>query len=69
MPAGIVQLIYRTGHADGLKIVADRRTGATAYTGSRSAGLALKTAADAAGKPIYLELVEHQSGYVFAGSD
>jgi 2,5-dioxopentanoate dehydrogenase len=36
--------------------VADPRAGATAYTGSRSAGLALKAAADRAGKPIYLEL-------------
>ncbi len=56
MPPGIVQLIYRTSHADGLKLVADPRTGATGYTGSRGAGLALKAAADAAGKPIYLEL-------------
>ncbi len=51
-----VQLIYRTGHADGEKFVADSRVGATGYTGSRSAGLKLKAAADAAGKPIYLEL-------------
>jgi NADP-dependent aldehyde dehydrogenase len=56
MPAGTVQLIYRTGHADGARAVADPRTGATGYTGSRSAGLTLKAAADAAGKPIYLEL-------------
>ena len=56
MPPGTVQLIYRTSHADGLKLVADRRTAAVAYTGSRRAGLALKGAADAAGKPIYLEL-------------
>jgi 2,5-dioxopentanoate dehydrogenase len=51
-----VQLIYRTGHADGERLVADARTGATGYTGSRSAGLTLKAAADEAGKPIYLEL-------------
>jgi len=56
MPAGTVQLIYRTSHADGERLVADPRNGATAYTGSRSAGLKLKAAADAAGKPIYLEL-------------
>jgi NADP-dependent aldehyde dehydrogenase len=56
LPAGTVQLIYRTSHDDGLRIVSDPRTGATGYTGSRSAGLALKAAADAAGKPIYLEL-------------
>ncbi|MCA9215085.1 MAG: aldehyde dehydrogenase family protein, partial [Planctomycetales bacterium] len=36
--------------------VSDPRIGATGYTGSRSAGLKLKAAADAAGKPIYVEL-------------
>ena len=56
MPPGIVQLIYRTSHADGERLVADPRVGATGYTGSRPAGLKLKRAADAAGKPIYLEL-------------
>ncbi|MCA9140518.1 MAG: aldehyde dehydrogenase (NADP(+)) [Planctomycetales bacterium] len=56
MPRAIVQLIYRTGHADGERLVSDPRVGATGYTGSRSAGLKLKAAADAAGKPIYLEL-------------
>jgi len=56
LPAGMVQLIYRTSHADGERLVADPRLGASAYTGSRSAGLKLKSAADAAGKPIYLEL-------------
>lgn len=56
LPAATVQLIYRTSHADGRRLVADQRLGATAYTGSRAAGLELKSAADAAGKPIYLEL-------------
>lgn len=56
MPAGTVQLIYRTSHEDGERWVGDPRIGATAYTGSRSAGLKLKAAAEAAGKPIYLEL-------------
>ena len=56
MPPGTVQLIYRTSHADGERLVSDPRNGATGYTGSRSAGLKLKAAADAAGKPIYLEL-------------
>jgi 2,5-dioxopentanoate dehydrogenase len=51
-----VQLLYRTGHDDGARAVSDARTGATGYTGSRGAGLTLKAAADAAGKPIYLEL-------------
>lgn len=56
LPPATVQLIYRTRHADGERLVSDPRTGATGYTGSRSAGLKLKSAADAAGKPIYLEL-------------
>jgi NADP-dependent aldehyde dehydrogenase len=56
MPTAIVQLIYRTSHGDGERLVADPRTAATAYTGSRRAGLNLKGAADTAGKLIYLEL-------------
>lgn len=56
LPPATVQLIYRTGHADGERLVADPRVGATGYTGSRGAGLKLKAAAEAAGKPIYLEL-------------
>ncbi len=56
LPAGTVQLIYRLTHQDGERLVSDPRVGATGYTGSRAAGLALKAAADKAGKPIYLEL-------------
>jgi NADP-dependent aldehyde dehydrogenase len=56
LPGATVQLLYRTSHNDGARLVADPRTGCTAYTGSRTAGLKLKAAADAAGKPIYLEL-------------
>jgi NADP-dependent aldehyde dehydrogenase len=56
LPAATVQLLYRLEHEDGLRMVSDSRLAAAAYTGSRSAGLKLKSAADAAGKPIYLEL-------------
>ena len=56
LPPATVQMIYRTSHADGERLAADPRTGALAYTGSRSAGLKLKAAADRAGKPNYLEL-------------
>lgn len=56
LPRAAVQLLYRTSHGDGRRLVADPRVGATGYTGSRAAGLALKAAADAAGNPIYLEL-------------
>jgi NADP-dependent aldehyde dehydrogenase len=56
MPSGFVQLIYRTDHADGERLVAHPLIGATGYTGARETGLVLKAAADRAGKPIYLEL-------------
>ncbi len=56
MPAGTIQMIYRTSHADGERLVADPRIAATAYTGSRAAGLKLKQAAEAVGKLIFLEL-------------
>jgi NADP-dependent aldehyde dehydrogenase len=56
LPEATVQLLYRTSHEDGKYLVSHPEIGATAYTGSRAAGLVLKSAADAAGKPIYLEL-------------
>ncbi|MEM9412094.1 MAG: aldehyde dehydrogenase (NADP(+)), partial [Planctomycetota bacterium] len=56
MPSGLVQMIYRTSHADGEKLIADERLAAVGYTGSRIAGLKLKNVADSKGKPIYLEL-------------
>jgi 2,5-dioxopentanoate dehydrogenase len=56
MPRGMVQLIYRTSHEDGERLVSDIRVGATGYTGSRHAGLKLYEAASKAGKPFYAEL-------------
>lgn len=56
MPSGFVQLIYRTSHEDGAQLVSHPLLGAIGYTGGRHAGLYLKSAADAVGKPIYLEL-------------
>ncbi len=56
LPAATVQMLYRTSHADGEALVSHQLTGATGYTGSRSAALKLKEAADLAGKPIYLEM-------------
>jgi NADP-dependent aldehyde dehydrogenase len=56
LPAATVQMIYHTSPQCGVKLVADPRLGGAAFTGSRSAGLKLKAAADAAGKPIYLEM-------------
>lgn len=68
LPPATVQLIYRTSHADGERLVADPRVGATGYTGSRGAGLTLKAAADRAGKPIYLELSSVNPVVITAGA-
>ncbi len=51
-----VQLIYRVPSEVGLEMVGHPLVGATAFTGSKFAGLKLKEAADRAGKPIYLEM-------------
>jgi 2,5-dioxopentanoate dehydrogenase len=56
LPAAGVQLCYRMPSAIGLQLVAHPQVGATAFTGSKQAGLSLKRAADEAGKPIYLEM-------------
>lgn len=56
LPDGFVQLVYRTRHEDGGWLVSDRRVAATAYTGSRTAGLTLKAAAEGTGRLIYLEM-------------
>jgi NADP-dependent aldehyde dehydrogenase len=56
LPPATVQLIYRTPREVGLELVSHPLVGATGFTGSKTAGLQLKAAADAAGKPIYLEM-------------
>lgn len=56
LPAGTIQMIYKLEREDGCRLVADPRIAATAFTGGRATGLQLKSAADAAGKLIYLEL-------------
>jgi NADP-dependent aldehyde dehydrogenase len=68
MPAGFVQLIYRTSHADGVKLVSHHFIGAAGYTGARSTGLVLKEAADRVGKPIYLELSSINPVYFLPGA-
>ena len=68
MPGGFVQLIYRTEHADGEKLVSHPLIGATGYTGARETGLVLKAAADRAGKPIYLELSSINPVYLLPGA-
>jgi NADP-dependent aldehyde dehydrogenase len=68
LPAALVQMIYHLAPEDGLRMVADPRVAATAFTGSRAAGLALKAAADAAGKPIYLELSSVNPVFILPGA-
>ena len=68
MPKGLVQLIYRTSHEDGYRLVSDHRIGASGYTGARHTGLKLKAAADAAGKPFYAELSSINPVYILAGA-
>ncbi len=68
MPQALVQLIYRTSHEDGYKLVSDARIGASGYTGARHTGLKLKSAADAAGKPMYLELSSINPVFILSGA-
>ncbi|MEZ6061550.1 MAG: aldehyde dehydrogenase (NADP(+)) [Planctomycetaceae bacterium] len=68
MPPGLVQLIYRTGHEDGYKLVSDPRIAASGYTGARHTGLKLKAAADQAGKPFYAELSSINPVFILAGA-
>jgi alpha-ketoglutaric semialdehyde dehydrogenase len=49
-------MIYNLAPEDGLRLAADPRLGAVGFTGSRVAGMKLKAAADAVGKPVYLEM-------------
>ena len=68
LPAATVQLIYAMAPESGLKLVSDERIAATGFTGSQKAGLALKAAADNAGKLIYLELSSLNPVVVLAGA-
>jgi NADP-dependent aldehyde dehydrogenase len=56
LPLALVQMVYHCRPENGLKLAAHPLTGALAFTGSRASGLALKEAADRAGKPVYLEM-------------
>lgn len=68
MPPGFVQMIYRTSHDDGAKLVSHHLLGAVGYTGARRAGLFLKEAADRVGKPIYLELSSINPVFILPGA-
>ena len=68
LPAATVQMIYHLRNEDGLKLVSHPLTAATAFTGSRAAGMKLKAAAEAAGKLIYLEMSSVNPVVVLAGA-
>ncbi len=56
LPAATVQLLHGLAPADGERLVADPRVGATGFTGSERAGRALFAAASAAGRVIWVEM-------------
>jgi alpha-ketoglutaric semialdehyde dehydrogenase len=56
LPAATVQLLHGLENADGERLVADPRLGATGFTGSEAAGRTLFSAASAAGKVIWVEM-------------
>ncbi|MBU6308362.1 MAG: aldehyde dehydrogenase family protein [Planctomycetes bacterium] len=56
LPAATVQLLHGLDPADGERLVADPRVGATGFTGSQHAGEKLFRAASAAGRVIWVEM-------------
>ncbi|MFC1493941.1 aldehyde dehydrogenase (NADP(+)) [Thermodesulfobacteriota bacterium] len=68
LPPATVQMIYRTPPALGFRLVSDPAIGASAFTGTKSAGLKLKEAADRAGKPIYLEMSSVNPVFILPGA-
>jgi len=56
LPAATVQLLHGLDPADGERLVADPRVGATGFTGSQVAGEKLFRAASAAGRVIWVEM-------------
>ena len=68
LPRAAVQLLYHFGPEDGLRLVAHPSVAATAFTGSRPSGLALKEAADRAGRLIYLEMSSANPVFVLPGA-
>jgi len=56
LPAATVQLLHGIEPADGERLVADPRVGASGFTGGEAAGRRLFTAASAAGKVMWVEM-------------
>ena len=68
VPNATVQMFYHAENESGLKLVSHDLIGATAFTGGRKAGLALKEAADEAGTPIYLEMSSANPVFMLKGA-
>jgi len=68
LPASSVQLLFHFGSDDGLRLVSHPSVGATAFTGSRPAGMKLKEVADKAGKLIYLEMSSANPVFILPGA-
>jgi len=68
LPPAMVQLLYRTPPDAGFRLVSHPAVAATGFTGSKSAGLQLKAAADKAGKPIYLEMSSVNPIFILPGA-
>ena len=68
VPKALVQLVYHVQPRSGLRLVAHPAVAATAFTGSRRAGLALKAAADKAGKLICLEMSSLNPVFILPGA-
>ena len=56
LPPATVQLLHGMAPADGERLVADPRVGATGFTGGQEAGKRLFSAASAAGRVIWVEM-------------
>jgi len=68
LPSASVQLLYHFAAEDGLRLVSHPSVAATAFTGSRPSGMALKEAADRAGRPIYLEMSSANPVFILPGA-
>ncbi len=68
LPSAAVQLLYHFAPEDGLRLVSHSSVAATAFTGSRPSGLALKEAADRAGKPNYKEKSSANPVFILPGA-
>jgi NADP-dependent aldehyde dehydrogenase len=68
LPPASLQLLHHMEPSTGLRLAADPRLGAIGFTGSRRAGLALKSAADAAGVLFHGEMSSLNPVFLLPGA-